>query len=87
MGRSKWKGPYIQTFSIKQQTNTKQQLEKYKASRNSEIVPKHLGLTFSVHNGKNYLEINVTNDMIGHKFGEFVFTRSKFYFKKKKSKK
>lgn len=86
MGRSKWKGPYIETVLI-EQSNTKQKVDKYKASRNSEIVPKFLGVTFNVHNGKNYSEVTVTNDMIGHKFGEFVFTRSKFYFKKKKSKK
>ncbi len=81
MGRSKWKGPYIQITCIEQKQN------KYKASRNSEIVPKFLGLIFNVHNGKSYSEVTVTNEMIGHKFGEFVFTRSKFYFKKKKSKK
>lgn len=86
MGRSKWKGPYIET-ALLEQSNTKQKIEKYKASRNSEVVPKFLGVTFNVHNGKNYSEVTVTNDMIGHKFGEFVFTRSKFYFKKKKSKK
>lgn len=86
MSRSKWKGPYIQTIRI-EQSNTKQKIDKYTASRNSEIVPKFLGITFNVHNGKTYSEVTVTNDMIGHKFGEFVFTRSKFYFKKKKSKK
>jgi len=81
MSRSKWKGPYIQTTSLEQKTT------KYKISRNSEIVPKFLGFTFDIHNGKSYSEIIVTNEMIGHKFGEFVSTRSKFYFKKKKSKK
>jgi ribosomal protein S19 len=86
MSRSKWKGPFIQTIRI-EKSNIKQKIDKYKASRNSEIVPKFLGFTFNVHNGKNYSELIVTNDMIGHKFGEFVFTRSKFYFKKKKSKK
>lgn len=86
MSRSKWKGPYIQTLRI-EQPNIKQKIDEYKASRNSEIVPKFLGVTFRVHNGKTYSEVTVTNDMIGHKFGEFVFTRSKFYFKKKKSKK
>lgn len=86
MSRSKWKGPYIQTTCI-EQLNSKQRINKYKASRNSEIVPKFLGFVFSVHNGKNYSEITVTKNMIGHKFGEFVFTRSKFYYKKKKSKK
>ena len=52
-------------------------------SRNSEIVPQFLGLTFNIHNGKNYTELTVTKDMISHKFGEFSFTRAKFAFKKK----
>ena len=86
MGRSKWKGPYIETVLLKP-SNIKQKTDKYKASRNSEIIPKFLGTTFDVHNGKSYSEVTVTNDMIGHKFGEFVCTRSKFYVKKKKSKK
>ena len=56
-------------------------------ARNSEIIPQFLDLTFKVHNGKSYIEITITDDMIGYKFGEFVFTRSQFRFKKKKSKK
>jgi ribosomal protein S19 len=86
MGRSKWKGPYTQTTII-EKLHSKHTVEKYKASRNSEIVPKFLGCVFNIHNGKNYSEITVTNEMLGHRFGEFVFTRSKFHFKKKKSKK
>jgi small subunit ribosomal protein S19 len=50
-------------------------------------VPNFVGKNFNVHNGKNLLEVNVTEEMIGHKFGEFVFTRAKFSFKKKKTKK
>lgn len=55
-------------------------------SRSSEIVPAFLGLTFNVYNGKNYVEIIVTDEMIGYKFGEFSYTRSKFAFKKKDKK-
>lgn len=55
--------------------------------RSSEIVPAFLGLNFKIHNGKNYVELTVTDDMIGHKFGEFSFTRSKFLFKKKNKQK
>jgi ribosomal protein S19 len=56
-------------------------------SRSSEIVPMFLGLTFDVYNGKNYVEVTVTDEMIGHKFGEFSYTRSKFAYKRKKNKK
>lgn len=85
MSRSKWKGPYI---NVKDINNVKKHQQNIlEASRSSEIIPSFLGLTFNIHNGKNFAEIAVTNDMVGHKFGEFSFTRSKFAFKKKKLKK
>lgn len=74
MGRSKWKGPYA--FK-----NVKD------IPRNLEITPKFLGSTFNVHNGKSYFELKVVTEMLGHKPGEFAFTRAKFAFKKKKVKK
>jgi len=88
MSRSKWKGPYISTEDFRKLNNLKKQHKTFLiASRNSEIVPKFIGLTFHVHNGKKYNEVCIAEDMIGHKFGEFSFTRAKFSFKKKKSKK
>jgi len=86
MSRSKWKGPYIDPKSLKI-INTIKKQHTYLITRNSEIIPKFLGLTFKVHNGKNFAELAVTDSMIGHKFGEFVFTRARFSFKKKKMKK
>ena len=86
MSRSKWKGPYINPKHVKEINSIKKQYI-YPMTRNSEIIPKFLGLTFKVHNGKDYIEVTVTDSMMGHKFGEFVFTRAKFSFKKKKSKK
>ena len=87
MSRSKWKGPYINVKNINDILNVKKHHQNIlEASRNSEIIPSFLGLTFNVYNGKNFMDVTVTNDMIGHKFGEFSFTRSKFTFKKKKSK-
>ena len=79
MSRSKWKIPLINVEYLKKNRNT--------ISRNSTIIQKFIGLTFNIHNGKTYTEITVTEDMLGHKFGEFSFTRSKFSFKKKKTKK
>lgn len=84
MTRSKWKGPYTITKNFENVT-LKKQLNLV-LSRNIEITPKLVGLTFKIHNGKEYQEIMVTEDMIGYKFGEFVFTRAKFSFKKKKKK-
>jgi len=79
MGRSKWKGPY---FNFKNLNKTNQQ--KKILDKNSEIVPQFIGKTLQAYNGKTYIEVPVTNDMINHKFGEFLFTRGKFTFKKNK---
>jgi ribosomal protein S19 len=82
MGRSKWKGPFLNLKTKDSTTKNKNII-----SRNSLIVPSFVGLAYSVHNGKNYFEVNVNENMIGHKFGEFSFTRAKFSYKKKKLKK
>ena len=86
MSRAKWKGVFINPKYIKH-INLKKKKQIALMSRNSKIIPKFIGLTFKVYNGKNYIELSITEEMIGHKFGEFVFTRAKFSFKKKKSKK
>lgn len=78
MGRSKWKGPY---FNYKNQNNNNQQKILFK---NSEILPQFVGNSYQVYNGKSFNEILITNDMLNHKIGEFIFTRGKFSFKKKK---
>lgn len=82
MSRSKWKGPFANI-----EKNLKKKHQAQVASRNSEITPNLIGETFKIYSGKTYKEIVVTEEMIGHKFGEFVFTRVKFVFKKKKLKK
>lgn len=79
MSRSNWKIPSIDIECLKKKQNI--------ISRNSIIAQKFIGLTFNVHNGKTFIEVVATEDMLGHKFGEFSFTRSTFSFKKKKSKK
>lgn len=73
MTRSKQKSPNINLYYKKTQI----------ISRDFEIVPQFVGKTFKVHNGNFYVSILVTELMIGHKFGEFSFTRKNFSFKKK----
>jgi small subunit ribosomal protein S19 len=87
MGRSKWKGPYINPQFFKKNSTKNKQQKTLIISRNSKIVPRFLGLTFDIHNGKNYVELTVTENMMSHKFGEFSFTRTKFAYKKKSKKK
>ena len=84
MGRSKWKGPYIDINSLKTLVESKESYTKPKVSRNAIIVPKFVEQTLEVHNGKKFVEILVTEEMIGYKFGEFSSTRKRFSFKKTK---
>lgn len=83
MKRSKWKSLYIKPEFFKQQ----QEKEETKISRNSAIIPKFIGLTFQVHSGKAFRSVTISQEMVGHKFGEFCQTRAIFVFKKKKKKK
>jgi small subunit ribosomal protein S19 len=87
MSRSNWKGPYVNSEHLKNVELLKKKHTVLEMSRNSEIIPEFLGLTFKIHNGRNCTEVDVTEAMVGHKFGEFSPTRGKFSFKKKKSKK
>ena len=85
MTRTKWKGPYIETKLL---THLEKKSNQFKniinaTSRNSEIIPCFVGMTFHIYNGKTFLKVIVTEEMIGHKFGEFSPTRKKFSFKKK----
>ena len=83
MKRVKWKGFFIKPENYATQASN----DFKKMSRNSSIIPKFIEQTFRIHNGKTFKEINVTKDMLGHKFGEFFKTRIEFEFKKKKKKK
>jgi ribosomal protein S19 len=81
MSRSKWKGFFINIKSLK---NNSKKINI--ATRNSEIVPNFVGINFYIHNGKSFTKLTITNDMIGHKFGEFASTRKQFTLKKNKKK-
>jgi small subunit ribosomal protein S19 len=88
MSRAKWKGPYIQTNLLSETFKIKfsSQNELHTNSRKSKIIPQFLNMNFHVHNGKIFSKIKITDEMIGYKFGEFVPTRKKFSYKKKKKK-
>ena len=77
MSRSLKKGPYVDERLMKKVSragrNAKEIIKTY--ARASTIVPEMVGLRFGVHNGKNFIEVYVTEDMVGHKLGEFSLTR------------
>jgi len=88
MNRSNWKGPYVQKAllekSIKLKNNKKKKLKTW--SRQSTIVPLLVGVQINVHNGKKFVKLKIVDEMLGHKLGEFVSTRAKFFYKKTKKK-
>ncbi len=78
MARSLKKGPYVEESLMKkvEKINSADKKEVIKTwSRRSTIFPEFIGNTFAVHNGKEFIPVYVTEDMVGHKLGEFVPTR------------
>jgi small subunit ribosomal protein S19 len=79
MARSVWKGPFVDSFLLKKaekaRASTRNEIVKI-WSRRSTILPQFVGLTFGVYNGNKFLPVTVTENMIGHKFGEFSPTRT-----------
>ena len=79
MGRSVKKGPYVQEVLFKrvQQMNEAGEKRVLKTwSRSSTIFPDFVGHTFAVHDGRKHVPVYVTEDMVGHKLGEFAPTRT-----------
>lgn len=78
MARSLKKGPYVFLRLLKKvqklnETGKKEVIKTW--SRRSTIFPEFIGHTFAVHNGKEFIPVYVTEDMVGHKLGEFALTR------------
>ena len=79
MVRSVWKGPFLDGYLLKKAETSRQsgRNDLIKTwSRRSTILPQFVGLSFGVHNGRKFIPVLVTENMIGHKFGEFAPTRT-----------
>jgi len=79
VSRSVWKGPFVDGFLLKKAETSRAsgRNEVIKTwSRRSTILPQFVGLTFGVYNGHKFLPVLVTENMVGHKFGEFAPTRT-----------
>jgi small subunit ribosomal protein S19 len=79
MPRSVWKGPFVDGYLLKKadaaRASTRNEVIRI-WSRRSTILPQFVGLTFGVYNGRKFLPVQVTENMVGHKFGEFSPTRT-----------
>ncbi len=79
MARSVWKGPFVDGYLLKkaEAAHASSRNDVIKIwSRRSTILPQFVGLTFGVYNGKKFVPVSVSEDMVGHKFGEFAPTRT-----------
>ena len=78
MSRSVWKGPFVDPSLIKKVEKQKKESNRKPIktwSRKSTIIPDFVGLSFLIYNGKKFILITVSEDMVGHKLGEFSPTR------------
>ena len=79
MSRAIWKGPFVDPNLIKKVEKLKDQTNKPPIktwSRKSTIIPEFVGFSFLIHNGKKFIPIKISEEMVGHKLGEFSPTRS-----------
>ncbi len=79
MARSIKKGPFVDLHLAKKIDNALQKNDKKVIktwSRRSTILPESIGLTFAVHNGRKFVPVYITENMVGHKLGEFAPTRT-----------
>ena len=79
MSRSVWKGPFVDGYLLKKvdavtQSGRKDVIKTW--SRRSTILPQFVGLTIAVYNGQKHIPVLVSEDMVGHKLGEFSPTRT-----------
>ena len=78
MSRSIWKGPFVDPSLLKKVEKLKDQSNKPPIktwSRKSTIIPEFFGHSFLIHNGKKFIPIKISEEMVGHKLGEFSPTR------------
>ncbi|PWN19181.1 putative mitochondrial ribosomal protein S19 [Microstroma glucosiphilum] len=83
--RSAWKGPFfvaLPNLAAALRDNTPIRTN----ARSCTILPNYVGLRFLIHNGKQHLPISITEEMVGHKLGEFAPTRKRFQYKFSKNK-
>jgi small subunit ribosomal protein S19 len=79
VARSVWKGPFVEGSLSKKAEKARQSVRSDVIrtwSRRSTILPQFVGLTFGVYNGRKFIPVNVTEEMVGHKLGEFSPTRT-----------
>ena len=79
MARAVWKGPFVEESLIKKVEKEQNQTNRKPIktwSRKSTIIPEFVGFSFLIHNGRKFIPLTISEDMVGHKLGEFAPTRT-----------
>ena len=79
MPRSTWKGPFVDGYLLKKAAAAKESTKREVIktwSRRSTVMPQFVGLNFQVHNGNKFIPVTISEEMVGHKLGEFAMTRT-----------
>ena len=76
MSRSSKKGPYVDSKLVKKVQQKKGTKAIITYARHSQIPPEFVGTSFAVHNGRKFIDVYITEDMVGHRLGEFAPTRT-----------
>ncbi|KAF2447712.1 ribosomal protein S19/S15 [Karstenula rhodostoma CBS 690.94] len=86
LSRSVWKGPNIVPLPIVRAQAGQKVVPIKTQARSATILPNFVHQKFQIHNGKSYVDVTITEDMVGHKLGEFAPTRKQFTYKQTKNK-
>ena len=79
MARAVWKGPFVEESLIKKVEKIQNQTDRKPIktwSRKSTIIPEFVGFSFLIYNGRKFIPLTISEDMVGHKLGEFAPTRT-----------
>lgn len=83
LGRSSWKGPFVVPLPLSQARANNTPIRTN--ARACTILPQFVGLKFQIHNGKDYVQVEITDDMVGSKLGDFARTRKRFTYRETKA--
>lgn len=84
LARSSWKGPHVVPLPLAQAKKEGTPIRTN--ARACTILPQFVGLKFQIHNGRDYVQVEITEDMVGAKLGEFAHTRKRFSYTQTKNK-
>ncbi|CCK69784.1 mitochondrial 37S ribosomal protein uS19m KNAG_0D00310 [Huiozyma naganishii CBS 8797] len=82
LSRSAWKGPNVVPLPVRDALAKGTPIRTN--ARSATVLPQFVGLKFQIHNGKEYVPVEITEDMVGHKLGEFAHTRKRLSYELKK---